>query len=471
MEVDLRTHFEKPSSYAWNFLSFPYMEEHKVLGRHRMKLWENAWRKRGGCIKCIFCNWNVFLTNEKTFLAGESLAFPHFFAIGFRIVAIENVTQLTTPWKVPFSMNFSFCHAIAHLSQWSQCDSLYQLIPGHPDALTRVDFVPGPRFGLQVYKVQILEKQCAQICDTVLASAQAIGGRRFRINLDPVKWVSHVRFHFQAILGLFFCKLRLFWEGFQGVAHQQGSHGHNATVCFWAPWGHGSSVLWMPGRQDGRDCGRRMSAGTFVSWAQRPLPRALHAEATVPSPLCLGARWEVAEFGFFAALCLLLSTVLFSVVTTWPHTTPEADRAGVGGRSSPQPCTCRCSCRKWKQHRHAPSHAPQKRQPQKIPSQNATETPTQPTALLRHGSWAPGAVGGHRPAHLMCLLARTGAGRLKHWPPVHSLPVCPPCLTLVASLWSGRQGIVITFPHRKDYTAHVSGWVVSPYPQIHMLKF
>ena len=134
--------------------------------------------------------------------------------------------------------------------------------------------------------------------------------------LGSSKMSQSCPFPFPGQTGPSFCKLRLFWEGFQGVSHQQGSHGHNATVCFWAPWGHGSSVLWMPGRQDGRDCGRRMSAGTFVSWAQRPLPRALHAEATVPSPLCLGARWEVAEIGFFAALCLLLSTVLFSVVTT-----------------------------------------------------------------------------------------------------------------------------------------------------------
>ena len=45
MEIDLRTHCEKPSSYAWNFILFTYMEEHKCLGRHRMKLWESSWRK------------------------------------------------------------------------------------------------------------------------------------------------------------------------------------------------------------------------------------------------------------------------------------------------------------------------------------------------------------------------------------------------------------------------------------------
>ena len=103
---------------------------------------------------------------------------------------------------------------------------------------------------------------------------------------------SCVCFYFQAKLGLFFGKLRLFWEGFQGISHQPGSHGHNATVClcFWVPWGHGSSVFWTPWRQDGRDHGRRILAGTFVCWAWRPLSQDLHIEATVPFPPCLVQR-------------------------------------------------------------------------------------------------------------------------------------------------------------------------------------
>lgn len=51
----------------------------------------------------------------------------------------------------------------------------------------RLIFVPGLRFGFQMYNVQMLKGQCAQISDTVLTSVQAIGGHHFRINLVPVK--------------------------------------------------------------------------------------------------------------------------------------------------------------------------------------------------------------------------------------------------------------------------------------------
>lgn len=243
----------------------------------------------------------------------------------------------------------------------------------------------------------------------------------FRINLASVKWVSHVYLYFLKNLAL----------SVNSGPSERDSKGISLlaamdTVKMYASasralWATESSVRWAWEGEDGEGYQWWILASIFSPGSWDPcLPQDLRGEVTTPfsswlaKPQLNRAR-EVAWVEFFATLCPLVFSVLLLIITTWPHTNPLCRQGGMKFS-----IIVHLPSLMWEvkitQTRSSPrnTETPAK----KIPSQNATETPIQPTPLHRRNSWAPGVwdITSHTS---QTALLRTGAGRLRHGHPTH----------------------------------------------------